>query len=167
MERVGPRNVRPIKTLCPSILILSYLPVNVCICILLRTLFAQTGYAISTLTYAVQTEREWQTNIPIFLPGIVKLLLTVLLSFTPIKFYTWCHLTPESDNQPVRRELRAWTVPIDMLPTQCSLLPTPWAGKIRWSLIHFGIFTHGFALRSVFTHRRNLLEKCDIIYFCK
>ncbi len=37
-------------------------------------------------------------------------------------------------------------VPIGMLPTQCPLLPTPWAGEIHWSLLHFGIFIHGFAL---------------------
>ncbi len=43
-------------------------------------------------------------------------------------------------------------VPIDMLPTQGPLLPTPRAGEIRWSLLHFGTFIHGFALRNVFTH---------------
>ncbi len=41
-------------------------------------------------------------------------------------------------------------VPIDMLPTHCSLLPNPWAGEIRWSLVHFGTF----ALCKVFTHGR-------------
>ncbi len=72
-------------------------------------------------------------------------------------------------------------VPIDMLPTQCPLLPTqgpllptqgpllPTQGpllptrsiapyslrrEIRWSLLHFGTFIHGFALRNVFTHGR-------------
>ncbi len=49
-------------------------------------------------------------------------------------------------------------VPIDMLPTQCPLLPTPWAGEIRWSLLHFRTFIHGFALRT---------DECDIIYVCK
>ncbi len=60
----------------------SYLPVNICICIPLRTLFAQTGYVISAFTHAEQTEREWQANInnPILLPGIVVLLVTVLYS---------------------------------------------------------------------------------------
>ncbi len=53
-----------------------------------------------------------------------------------------------------------WT--IDMLPTQCSLLPSPWAGKIRWCLLHFRTFIHGFTLRSVFTHRQNLLEKREV-----
>ncbi len=50
---------------------LFYLSVNVCICIPLRILFAQTRYVISAFTHAVQTEGEWQTNInnPIFLPG--------------------------------------------------------------------------------------------------
>ncbi len=43
--------------------------------------------------------------------------------------------TPDSDNQLVRSALRAMNcVPIDMLPTQGPLLPTPWAGEIRWSL---------------------------------
>ncbi len=49
-----------------------------------------------------------------------------------------------------------------LLPTQCPLLPTPWSGEICWSLLHFRTFIHGFALRSVFTHRRNLLEKCEV-----
>lgn len=34
---------------------LSYLPVNICVCILLRTLFVQTGYIISTFIYTMQT----------------------------------------------------------------------------------------------------------------
>ncbi len=56
--------------------------------------------------------------------------------------------TPDSDYQLVRRELHAWTVfLIDMIPTKCSVLPTPWAGEIHWSLLHFGTFIHGFALR--------------------
>ncbi len=40
----------------------------------------QTGYVISAITHAVQTEREWQTSINnlIFLPGIEVPLLTVL-----------------------------------------------------------------------------------------
>ncbi len=56
-----------------------------------------------------------------------------------------------------------------MVPTQCPLLPKPWAGKIRWNLLYFVTFMHGFVLlpACVFTHRRNLLEKCDIIYLCK
>ncbi len=80
VEGVGPRNVPPIKTLIPSILIgFPYLPANICICIPLCTRFAQTGYIISTFTYTIQTEREWKANISnlIFLPGIVELLLTV------------------------------------------------------------------------------------------
>ncbi len=47
--------------------------------------------------------------------------------------------TPDSDNQLVRSALRAWTV---FRLTQCPLLPTPWAGKIHWSLLHFGTFIH-------------------------
>ncbi len=73
VEGVGPRNVCPNKTLGPSVInCLSYLPVNLCICI--------TGYIISAITYAVKTEREWQTNInnQVFLPGIVELLLKVV-----------------------------------------------------------------------------------------
>ncbi len=51
---------------------LAYLPVNICVCIPLYTLFAQTGFFISVFTYAMQTEWEWQANINnlIFLPGI-------------------------------------------------------------------------------------------------
>ncbi len=78
VEGVGPRNV---WTECFDWL--SYLPVNICICIPLLTRFAQTGYVISAFTYAMQTELERQANINnlTFLPGIVVLLLTVLLSF--------------------------------------------------------------------------------------
>ncbi len=48
--------------------------------------------------------------------------------------------TPDSDNQPIRKELCAWTVfPIDMIAIPCSLLPTPWAGEIRLSFLHFGM----------------------------
>ncbi len=57
------------------------------------------------------------------------------------------YLTPNSDNQLVRRELHEWTVLIDRVPTQCSLLPSPWAWEIFWSLLHFRTFIHGFALR--------------------
>ncbi len=35
-------------------------------------------------------------------------------------------------------------VPIDMLPTQCPLLPTPWAGEIRWSFLHFRAATKDY-----------------------
>ncbi len=60
---------------------------------------------------------------------------------------------------------------IDMNPTQCSLLSTPWAGEIHWSLLHFGTFIHIFVLRhhlQASSHYRwNLQEKCDIIYLCK
>ncbi len=45
-------------------------------------------------------------------------------------------------------------VTIDMVPTQCPLLPTPWAGEICWSFLHFETFIHGFALRNIFTHGR-------------
>ncbi len=76
---------------------------------------------------------------------------------------------PDSDHQLVRRELRAWTVPIDMLPTQCSLLPTRWAGNISWSLFHFGTFIHGLCCAASShtdeTYKRSV--KCDIIYLCK
>ncbi len=66
--------------------------------------------------------------------------------------------TPDSDNQLVSDNQKCAPcmncVPIDMLPTQCPLLPTPWAGEIRWSLLHFRTFINGFALRNIFTHRR-------------
>ncbi len=35
--------------------------------------------------------------------------------------------------------------------TQCQWLPTPWAGEIRCSLLHFGTFIH--ALHNIFKHR--------------
>ncbi len=50
-------------------------------------------------------------------------------------------------------------VPIDMLPTQGSLLPSPWAGEIRLSLLHLGTFIHG--LRCATSSSTN---ECDIIY---
>ncbi len=81
VEGVGPINVHPIKMLGPKHFnCISYLPVNVYICIPLRTMFAQTGYVIDAFTHSMQTEQEWQADInnPIFLPGIVVLLLTVL-----------------------------------------------------------------------------------------
>ncbi len=58
VEGVGPRN-----TTSERFYWISYLPVNICISILLLTRFAQTGYVISAFTYAVQTEHELQANI--------------------------------------------------------------------------------------------------------
>ncbi len=40
-----------------------------------------------------------------------------------------------------------------LLPTQGPLLPTQ-CPNFRWSLLYFGTFIHGFALRNVFTHGR-------------
>ncbi len=37
-------------------------------------------------------------------------------------------------------------------PYTGSMLPTPWAGEIRWSLLHFGTFIHVFALCNIFMH---------------
>ncbi len=81
VEGVGPRNVRPIKTLGPSVLIVfptclsTYVFAYLC-----APCSRRHNTVISAFTHAVQTEREWQANInnPIFLPGIVVLLLTVL-----------------------------------------------------------------------------------------
>ncbi len=68
--------------------------------------------------------------------------------------------TPDSDNQLIRSALRAWTV---FQLTQCPLLPTPWAGTIRWSLLHFRTFIHcGFAL---FLHARTIIYLCKYIQF--
>ncbi len=39
-----------------------------------------------------------------------------------------------------------------MVPTHCPLLPTPWAGEICWSLLHFRTCIHGFALRHSLQH---------------
>ncbi len=113
---------------------LSYLPVNVYICIPMRTRFAQTGYVISAITHAVQTERERQANIKNH-PGIVALLLTVspaVPNSSPCapRLCIFCMSllvnTPDSDNQLVRRELRAWTVfrlTCSLHSVLCSLLP--------------------------------------------
>ncbi len=67
--------------------------------------------------------------------------------------------TPDSDNQLVRSALRAWTVfwlTCSLHSVHCSLLPEQ--GKSfsfkSFSLLHFGTFIHGFALRNVFTHGR-------------
>ncbi len=43
--------------------------------------------------------------------------------------------------------------------TQCPLLPTPWAGKIRCSLLHFGMFIHGLRCAT-----SSSTDECDIIY---
>ncbi len=58
---------------------LSYLLINICICIPLHT---QTGYVISVFTYTVQTEREWQANITTWLILYYKV-------FSPVND-TWC-----------------------------------------------------------------------------
>ncbi len=131
VEAVGPRNVRPIKTLGPSVLIGFPTCLSMYVLAYLCTLFVQTGCVISAFTHTVQTEQEWQTNInnPIFLPGIVVLFLYYKV-FSPVND-TWCspvvpnpsprtpalHIlhvslsyTPDSDNQLIRSELRAWTV---------------------------------------------------------
>ncbi len=50
-------------------------------------------------------------------------------------------------------------VPIDMLPTPCPLLPTPWAGEICCSLLHFGTFIHGLRCAT-----SSSTDECDIIY---
>ncbi len=63
VEGVGPRNVNPIRMFVPSILIDFPTCLSTCVGIPLRTLFAQTGYVISTFTYVMQTERECQANI--------------------------------------------------------------------------------------------------------
>ncbi len=73
--------------------------------------------------------------------------------------------TPDSHYQLVRRELRTWTVFRLTCFLQCALLPTPWAGKRSWSLFHFGTFTHGFSLRSIFPHRQNLFCFLSICAF--
>ncbi len=53
-------------------------------------------------------------------------------------------------------------VPIDMFPTQCPLLPTPWAGK---SVEVCFTSEHSFMdLRCAMSSRTN---ECDIIYLCK
>ncbi len=70
--------------------------------------------------------------------------------------------TPDSDNQLVRSALHEWTVPIDMLPTQCPLLPTPWAGESRWS---YFTSEHSFMDLRCATSLRT--DECDIIYVCK
>ncbi len=51
---------------------------------------------------------------------------------------------------------------IDLLPTQGPLLPTPWAGEIRLSLLHFGTFIHGFVLRNVFTHELSVTSYTSV-----
>ncbi len=68
--------------------------------------------------------------------------------------------TPDSDNLLVRSALRAWTVPIDMLPTQCPLLPEQ--GKA--AEVYF-TSEHSFMDLRCATSSRT--DECDIIYLCK
>ncbi len=44
--------------------------------------------------------------------------------------------------------------------TQCPLLPTPGAGEIRCSLLHFGTFIHSLRCATA-----SSTDECDIIYF--
>ncbi len=90
VEGVRPRNVRPITTLGPSVLIVfptclsTYVLAYLCAPCSCR----HTRYiTIRAFTHAVQTEQEWQANInnPIFLSGIVVLLLNVAITF----FHRW------------------------------------------------------------------------------
>ncbi len=86
--------------------------------------------------------------------------------------------SPDTDHQIVRSKSCAWTVfrLTPMLPTLCSLLPTPWAGKstgigkrwansfvclsayilYRWMLLRFRLKTHKYLVyikRSVITDK--------------
>ncbi len=82
MEGVRPRNVSPIKTLGPSVLIVFPTCLSTYV---LAYLYAPCSCRHDTSSsaqrvHAVQTEQEWQANInnPIFLPGILVLLLTAI-----------------------------------------------------------------------------------------
>ncbi len=80
MEGVGPRHIRPIKTLGPSILIV---PVNVYIC-LPSALTDRTDRIRHQRVHARCAERARMAgkhHQPDFLHGIVVLLLTVLQCF--------------------------------------------------------------------------------------
>ncbi len=70
--------------------------------------------------------------------------------------------TPDSDNQLVRSALREWTVPIDMLPTQCPCSLLPEQGKA--AEVYF-TSEHSFMDLRCATSLRT--DECDIIYVCK
>ncbi len=53
-------------------------------------------------------------------------------------------------------------VPIDMLPSQCPLLPNPWAGK---SVEVYFTSEHSFMDLRCTTS--SSIDQCDIIYLCK
>ncbi len=74
--------------------------------------------------------------------------------------------TPDSDDQLVRRELHAWTVfrlTWSLQSVQCSLLPEQGKSiEVYFTLEHSFTDLHYAAACSVFTHRWNLLEKCEL-----
>ncbi len=82
----------------------------------------------------------------------------------PPRIFCMSHLvsTPDSDNQLIRSEQRARTVflfTLSLHSVYCFILPEQ---ENRLSLFHFGMFIHGFALHSVFTHRLNILENYEL-----
>ncbi len=177
VEGVGPINVRPIKMLGPKRFnCLSYLPVNVYICIPLCTLFGQDTSSALYADRARMAGRHQQPNLPSWYCS----------TFTncTIKFsHRWkTHVVAQRFPFPVlcifcmSRLVNTQLIQIassveeSYVHELCSDWQAPYTVPIapyflsRENLLKFISLqnTHGFALHSIFTHRRNLREKSEV-----